>query len=171
MCTMEDALERTRKSSDEKDMETKLVIRKAISADAEALHDLYFNHLTASAPAEPQDMAAWREKLARFERDPFYHLLVGEVDRRIVSSATLIVIENLTRNLRPYAVIENVVTHADFRGRHYATQLMCRASEIAGENGCYKIMLLTGSKKDSTMRFYENCGFNKNDKTAFIKWL
>ena len=84
---------------------------------------------------------------------------------------TLIIIENLTHNLRPYAVIENVVTHADYRGKYYATELMNKASGIAKEMGCYKIMLLTGSKKDSTLRFYENCGFDKNEKTAFIKQL
>jgi len=46
---------------------------------------------------------------------------------------------------------------------------MNRASEIAAEHGCYKIMLLTGSKQESTLRFYENCGFNKDEKTGFIK--
>ena len=148
---------------------TDLLIRKAFPSDAEALLDLYFNHLTAYPPMEPQDMELWREKITRFEADPFYHLLVGETGGRIVSSVTLIIIENLTNNLRPYAVIENVVTRTDFRGRHYATELMNRASEIAEEQDCYKIMLLTGSKKDSTLRFYENCGYNSNEKTAFIK--
>ncbi len=33
------------------------------------------------------------------------------------------------------------------------------------------MMLLTGSKLDSTLNFYENAGYNKNDKTAFIMWL
>lgn len=148
-----------------------LVIRKARSADAEALHDLYFNHLTAYPPKEAQDMNTWREKLTRFEDNPLYYLLVGEVNGRVVSSVTLVVIENLTHNLRPYALIENVVTHADYRGKHFATQLMNKASDIAANMGCYKVMLLTGSKRDSTLRFYENCGFNKNDKTGFIKKL
>jgi len=148
-----------------------LIIRKAAPADAETLYDLYFNHLTAFPPKEPQDMDVWREKLRRFEADPFYNILVVETDDRVVSAVTLVIIENLTRNLRPYALIENMVTHADYRGRHYATELMDRAGEIAIEFGCYKIMLLTGSKKDSTLRFYENCGFNMNDKTAFIRWL
>ena len=148
-----------------------LTIREAAPADAEALHELYFGHLTAYPPQEPQDMAVWREKLARFGDDLLYHLLVGEADGRVVSSVTLVVIENLTHNLRPYAVIENVVTHADYRGRQYATQLMERASGIAAAHGCYKIMLLTGSKEDSTLRFYERCGFNRRDKTAFIQWL
>ena len=148
-----------------------LTIREATPADAEALHELYFGHLTAYPPQEPQDMAVWREKLAHFGDDTLYHLLVGEADGRVVSSVTLVVIGNLTHNLRPYAVIENVVTHAAYRGRQYAAQLMEKASGIAAAHGCYKIMLLTGSKKDSTLRVYENCGFNRNDKTGFIKWL
>ena len=151
--------------------ETPFVIREATLADAEVLHDIYFNHLTTNPPKEPQDMAVWREKLARFEQDPHYHLLVGEADGRVVSSVTLVIVENLTNNLRPYAIIENVVTHADFRGKNCATALMNRASEIAAEHGCYKIMLLTGSKKDSTLGFYEKCGFDRNEKTAFIKRL
>lgn len=150
---------------------TNLIVKKATPADAESLHNLYHNHLTANPPTEPQDMAVWRENIARFQKDLLYHLLVGKLDGIIVSSVTLIIIENLTHNTRPYAVIENVVTHADYRGRHYATELMSRAREIASEHDCYKIMLLTGSKKDSTLHFYENCGFNQNDKTAFIKRL
>jgi GNAT superfamily N-acetyltransferase len=148
-----------------------ITTRKALSTDAEALHDLYHNHLTFNPPKEPQNMAIWRERLIKFESDPNYHLIVGEIDNKVVSSVTLIIIENLTHNLRPYAVIENVVTHAEYRGKGYATAMMNKASEIAAASGCYKIMLLTGSKKDSTLKFYENCGFNKNDKTAFIKWL
>ncbi|MCL2252876.1 MAG: GNAT family N-acetyltransferase [Lachnospiraceae bacterium] len=148
-----------------------MIIRKATPADAESLHDLYQNHLTANPSREPQDMNVWRERIAQFMSNPFYHLLVGDVEGLIKSSVTLIVIENLTHNLRPYAVIENVVTHSDYLGKHYATTLMNKASEIAKDLGCYKIMLLTGSKNDSTLKFYEKCGFNKNGKTAFIKWL
>jgi GNAT superfamily N-acetyltransferase len=148
-----------------------LNIRKAEPADAEALHALYHNHLTTSPPAEPQDMAVWRDKLLRFQSDPHYHLLVGETDGRIVSSVTLVVVENLTRHLRPYAIMENVVTHADFRGRGFAAALMNHASDIAAKLSCYKIMLQTGSKSNHVLRFYEKCGYNKNDKTGFIKWL
>ena len=148
-----------------------MMIKKATPADVESIYDLYQNHLTANPPREPQDMNVWRERIAQFMSNPFYHLFVGDVEGLIVSIVTLIVIDNLTHNLRPYAVIENVVTHADYRGKHYAATLMNRASEIAKDLDCYKIMLLTGSKKDSTLKFYEKCGFNKNDKTAFIKWL
>ena len=148
-----------------------LHMRKATPTDAEVLLDLYFNHLTANPPEEPQDMDEWRKRLARFEESPLYHILVGEEEGRIVSSVTLIVIENLTHNLRPYAVIENVVTHADFRNKHYATILMEKASIIAEGLNCYKIMLMTGSKRKTTLDFYINCGYNMVDKTGFVKWL
>ncbi|MCL2357814.1 MAG: GNAT family N-acetyltransferase [Defluviitaleaceae bacterium] len=146
-------------------------IRKATPADAEILRRLYHEHLTAYPPKNPADIALWREKIARFESDAEYHLLVGEVEGRVVSTVTLVVIENLTRNLRPYAVIENVVTHADFRGKGCAAALMQHAGEIAQSLGCYKIMLSTGSKTEGTLQFYEKCGFNCRDKTGFVKWL
>lgn len=148
-----------------------LNIRGATRKDAESLHDLYLNHLARHPSTEPQDMEIWRDKITGFEENSLYHLIVGEIDGRVVSSLSLIVIENLTYNLQPYAIIENVVTHADCRGRGYATMLMNRASEIAKSLNCYKIMLLTSSKKDSTLSFYENCGFDRNEKTGFIKRL
>ena len=45
------------------------------------------------------------------------------------------------------------------------------AKELAMKNNCYKLMLLTGSKQDSTLKFYEQAGYNRNDKTAFIQWI
>ena len=148
-----------------------LTIREAAPGDVEALHELYMRHLTQTPPGEMQDIIAWSALLAELIADPGYHLLVGALDGRVVSSVTVIVIKNLTHSLRPYAVIENVVTHSDFRDRGFASALMEAASAIAWDSGCYKIMLLTGSKKESTLRFYERCGFNRKDKTAFIKWL
>ena len=45
------------------------------------------------------------------------------------------------------------------------------SSSIASGQNCYKMMLLTGSKKPETLRFYENAGYNSSDKTAFIQWI
>ena len=32
-------------------------------------------------------------------------------------------------------------------------------------------LTLTGSKKETTLKFYEGAGYNSSDKTAFIQWL
>ena len=68
-------------------------------------------------------------------------------------------------------IIENVVTHKDYRAKGYATQCLDYAKQIAVQENCYKMMLLTGSKKEATIKFYERAGYNSSDKTAFIQWL
>lgn len=104
-------------------------------------------------------------------QDENHHIIVKIDGGKIVSSCVCVVIPNLTRNVRPYAFIENVVTHGDYRGRGYATQCLQYAAEIAKKANCYKMMLLTGSKQEETLRFYANAGFNCSDKTAFIQWI
>ena len=148
-----------------------LNIREVLLDDVNDLCELYMKHLTQYPPEEPQDIIKWSALLKKLIENPDYHLLVGEVDGKIVSSVTLVVIRNLTHNLRPYSVIENVVTHSDFRNRGYASALIENASGIARESACYKITLMTGSKRESTLRFYARCGFNMHDKTAFLKKL
>ena len=103
--------------------------------------------------------------------DENHHIIVCEVDGKIVSSCVCVIIPNLTRNIRPYAFIENVVTHTDYRGKGYATACLNYAKEIAQKADCYKMMLLTGSKNDKTLDFYKKSGYNSEDKTAFIQWL
>lgn len=76
------------------------------------------------------------------------------------------VIPNLTRGGRPYALIENVVTHADHRQRGHGRALLHAAVAAAWEAGCYKVMLMTGSKRPETLRFYADAGFEQS-KTGF----
>ena len=103
--------------------------------------------------------------------DENHHIIVSEIEGKIVSSCVCMIIPNLTRNIRPYAFIENLVTHTDYRGKGYATDCLNYAKEIAQKANCYKIMLLTGSKNDRTLNFYKKAGYNSEDKTAFIQWL
>ncbi len=104
-------------------------------------------------------------------KDENHHIIVCEVNGQIVSSCVCVIIPNLTRNIRPYALIENVVTRADYRNNGYATACLNYARGLAVRSNCYKIMLLTGSKDDSTLNFYKKAGYNCTDKTAFIQWL
>ena len=104
-------------------------------------------------------------------RDGNHHIIVCEVDGKLVSSCVCVIIPNLTRNIRPYAFIENVVTHADYRGKGYATACLNHAKNLAIKANCYKMMLLTSSKTESTLNFYKRAGYNCTDKTAFIQWM
>jgi len=109
----------------------------------------------------------WR----RIMDDPNHHIIVGIENDIIISSCVLMIIPNLTQNQRPYALIENVITHPEYRNKGYATQILDYAKNLATDNRCYKIMLMTGSKEGTVLNFYERAGYNRNDKTAFIQWL
>lgn len=104
-------------------------------------------------------------------KDKNHHIIVCEADGKLVSSCVCAIIPNLTRNIRPYAFIENVVTHTDHRGKGYATACLNYSKELALKADCYKMMLLTGSKSESTLNFYKRAGYNCTDKTAFVQWL
>lgn len=103
--------------------------------------------------------------------DPNLHYIVIEEDGELVATCNITIIKNLTRGLRPYGLIENVVTHKDYRKRGYGTLVLQKAVEIARGCNCYKVMLLTGSKKEETLRFYEKAGFASGIKTGFIAKL
>jgi GNAT superfamily N-acetyltransferase len=102
--------------------------------------------------------------------NPLLHYLVGVLEGELVSSCTLAIILNLTRGARPYGLIENVVTHREHRKKGFATSVLKHALQIAWDNNCYKVMLLTGSKREDTLRFYEGAGFKRNIKTGFVAY-
>jgi len=83
----------------------------------------------------------------------------------------LAIIKNLTRSGRPFGLIENVVTQSEYRNKGYGTAVLQQAVETAKENNCYKVVLLTGRKEESKLRFYEQAGFERGIKTGFIKRL
>lgn len=145
-----------------------ILLREAESRDLSGLLSLYSQ--LHGEPAAP--LTAELEKL--FDgiiSDKNHHIVLAEAEGRIISSCVCVIIPNLTHSQRPYAVVENVVTDEGFRGRGLASACLAKAKEIAEAAGCYKIMLMTGSKKESTLRFYERAGYNRSDKTGFIMWL
>jgi GNAT superfamily N-acetyltransferase len=92
----------------------------------------------------------------------------GFMESTLVSSCNITIIPNLTRGCRPYGVIENMVTHSQYRKRGFGTALLHAALLHAWSNGCYKVMLMTGRKDEATLRFYESAGFDPEGKRAFI---
>lgn len=145
-----------------------MMVREANTDDLNEILQLY---LYLHEESIPEDTEHLRNTWNSIMSDGNHHLIVCEADGKIVASCVCVIIPNLTRNVRPYAFVENVVTHAEYRKKGYATACLDYAKQIAVENNCYKMMLLTGSKKESTLNFYRNAGYNSSDKTAFIQWI
>ena len=144
------------------------MIREANSNDINGLLELYLHLHEVSLPnIDDKLLNTWNKILANDD----YHIIVCEEDNEIVSSCTCIIIPNLTRNVSPYALIENVVTHKNYRGRGYASACLDYAKELAIKEDCYKIMLITGSSDPKTHTFYKNAEYSCEGKTAYYKLL
>ena len=144
------------------------MVREAVSGDLSAILALYLDLHEDHIPAHDEHL---QDTWARIMRDESHHLLVNEIEGEIVSSCVCVVIPNLTRGVRPYALVENVVTRADRRGKGYAGECLSFARQLAQRENCYKMMLLTGSKQEATLRFYESAGFSRGGKTAFVQLI
>jgi ribosomal protein S18 acetylase RimI-like enzyme len=144
------------------------MIREITENDFEGLLKLYTQLHNNSMPDTTEEITnIWN----RILNDKDHHIIVAEEDGKIVSSCVCVIIPNLTHNQQSYALVENVITDISYRNKGLATQCLEYAKEIAVKENCYKLMLLTGSKMDSTLNFYEKAGYNRNDKTAFIQWI
>ena len=145
-----------------------MLIREIEYTDLSQLLNIYTHLHDNAVPVITREIEDLWQKIIK---EPNHHIIVAVTDDTIVSTCVLNIIPNLTHNQKPYAFIENVVTHPAHRGKGYATQILNYAKELAVNDGCYKIMLMTGSKKDTILNFYEQAGYNRTDKTALIQWL
>ena len=147
-----------------------MITRRATDKDLPVIIELY-RFLQADDPVlNPQDESV-REKWAEILRDTRLRYFVVEAENKtVVSCCALTIIPNLTRGMRSYGVIENVVTNPVFRKRGFATSVLRAALSDAWAEGCYKVMLLTGRKSEETLQFYERVGFLRGIKTGFVAY-
>jgi GNAT superfamily N-acetyltransferase len=143
----------------------KLKIREAELGDFEAINRLY-------AQLNPDDpvVTDGRDELVfrTIVTSDHLHLYVGVIDDELVATCYMNFIPNMTRNVSPYCIIENVVTDQALRNKGYGKAIIGHALDFAWSLGCYKVMLQTGSGRESTHNFYKSCGFRADEKFAFV---
>lgn len=143
---------------------TEAIIRAAVEHDLPEVLSLYRQLHPHDPPLETTDAErVWSHLLA----SGFTTVIVAQTAELLVASCTLAIVPNLSRGGRPYGVIENVVTHDGYRRHGLGRRVLARALEIGWQADCYKVLLATGSKRESTLRFYEGAGFERGGKTYF----
>ncbi len=88
-------------------------------------------------------------------------------DAKAVSTCNITLVPNLTRNGKPFAIIENVITDNNYRRQGIGKKVIENAVQYAKENNCYKVVLLSSAKRIESHKFYESIGFNGNSKKGF----
>lgn len=144
-------------------VQMELQIRAAGQDDVPQLLELYRQLNPDDPPLEQQTACRILEQFAHY---PGSTIFVGIKEQKLITTCALVVVPNLTRGGAPYGLIENVVTDAQHRRRGYGQAILRSAISSAWQSGCYKVMLLTGSKNPATLRFYQTTGFQQT-KTGF----
>jgi GNAT superfamily N-acetyltransferase len=138
--------------------------RQAERADIQEILNLY-------KELNPDDPTLQIEKANsiwdKIERNNLIRYFVATDNEKIVASCTIAIIPNLTRGGRPYAVIENVITKAEYRNKGIGRDIINMAVNFAKENSCYKVILLSSMKRTEAHKFYEAIGFDGKSKMGF----
>ena len=138
-------------------------IRKAKSTDLPQILRLY-------AELQPLDqLIDASEAIAVFEKAITCGVVyfVADSGEQIVGSCYIAIIPNITRQCSPIGFIENVVVASDCQRRGIGRKLMNAAIEHAMKQGCYKVTLQSGTKRDDAHKFYKSIGFDGDSKRAF----
>ena len=151
-------------------MSSALTIRSALPGDLPGL--LVLMHHLIPDDLDPDRVAselAWSRMMAM---DGMTVLLAELPDVAYpVATCTLMIVPNLTRGARSQGMIENVVTHPDYRKRGIGRAMLGAAVAAAWQENCYRVMLTTGprpeDKQEQVLRFYEQAGFVRGTKTTF----
>ncbi|MBN1499350.1 MAG: GNAT family N-acetyltransferase [Spirochaetes bacterium] len=142
------------------------MVRKAVESDLGQILILYSflfeneNYSDASMFSEK-----WKTILSH---DGLTYFVYEENDI-LTASCNIAVIPNLSRGQKSYSLIENVITHPDYRRQGYGRAVIQAAIDHAKNMNCYKVMLLSTATENriAAHKFYESLGFNGNSKKGF----
>ncbi|WEX07068.1 GNAT family N-acetyltransferase [Chelativorans sp. AA-79] len=130
-------------------------LRLAAAGDFDGILELY-RHLSPDDDTlfdRPQLRDIWSSLLSR---EGTYVCVAVEGESRPVSTCTLVVIPNIMRGGRSYALLENVVTLNSHRRRGLGRATLNFAIEKAWSLGCYKVMLMSGRADPGVHTFYRS---------------
>ena len=142
----------------------KIEVRKIRKEELPQLLSLY-RHLHQ----EDDELKAdeWSHPWQKIMDSEYFHYFVIEIEGILLAACNLSIIPNLTQGGRPIRLIENVVTHAQYRRKGIGRKILLHAIEYARNLNCYKLMLLSNKERKEAHHFYSSLGFRSDSKTGF----
>ncbi len=139
-------------------------IRRARPDDARGIESLY-DELVGS-----KHVCVLPERIAELENAPDTALLVIEQGKALPATALLIFCADAMYGTQPFAIVENIVVSAAFRGKGLGTALLRHIEDACVARDCSKIMLLSAIERGEAHHFFERCGFSGSRKKGFVKY-
>lgn len=141
-----------------------IVVRVAQPGDAGRIETLY----RQLVPGQPVTVLA--ERIRQIAEDPQTVLYVCEADGEVNATALVSLCRDVMFGMQPFAVIENIVVHDQFRGCGAGAMLINEIERFCASRDCSKIMLLSSSSRSEAHQFFDKMGFLGDSKRGFIKY-
>jgi ribosomal protein S18 acetylase RimI-like enzyme len=100
---------------------------------------------------------------------PNYSIYVATIDKKVVGTFELLIMDNLAHHGSPSGIVEDVVVDIKYRSLGIGKKMMEFAKELCKQHGCYKLTLSSNHKREAAHRFYENLGFKKHGFSFLIE--
>lgn len=144
------------------------MIREARYDDLQQILELYLHLHERKIPDDNEHLKAVWDKIINDEN------IIQARTCQSSASVCLICYHIFYKRIRTH-IARQIRNYNTSNRRHYFTVFFIYnqmyAKRIAKENDCYKMMLLTSSKKRRTHKFYRCAGYNSIEKTAYIQHL
>jgi len=140
-------------------------VRLALEGDLASLLELFVCS-EVSAHAQPIELAnsIWAETIVSDSADVF----VAVEGERVVATCMLITAPNLLRGGRRHGILENVVSHPDFRRGGYGSAVVEAALLAAWDKDCFHVLMQSGRQDPAVHQFYKDRGFLPGLRTAYV---
>jgi GNAT superfamily N-acetyltransferase len=135
-------------------------VREAESDDLSVLHELLKAMHDTSPWDQTKDDHSAQEILESIIAQDSRKLLIAHVNSVPAGTIDVMVIPNLTRDLAPWAMVENVSVLPSFRRMGVGKELIHAAVNFASAAGCYKVQLVSAAKRVAAPALYKSTGFD-----------
>lgn len=141
-----------------------IVIDLIATDDLPTLHTLY-EELTGEAC----DLEAMRSGFAAMAANPDYILYAARSEGVLVGSVMGVVCRKLTRDCRPFLLMENFIVAASQRRKGVGRLLLDRIEQSAIAHGCGSVMFVSSVRRPDAHAFYASMGYALNEVQGFRK--
>ena len=132
--------------------------RPAEEADVPAVVALLLDDVLGATREVGAD-AAYLAAFHRMQAEGANHLIVGELEGRIVATYQITFISGLSLRATRRAQVESVRVASGLRGQGAGAEMMRDAEARARAAGCGLMQLTTNRTRPDAHRFYERLGF------------
>lgn len=104
----------------------------------------------------------------QIKKYPDYKLFIAKIDREIVGTFALLIMDNIGHMGMPIGIIENFVVIPDYRRKGIGTRMMLFAMDYCRKKGCYKMILSSNIKRKDAHHFYVSLGFIRHGYSFYV---